>query len=183
MFLELESNNMFKAKYFELLKYRLASCSIELEENNIEVNDPKHSIEIFNQLEAINYIFDNGKKKLNHIDFTNLLCGVVSRITNNEIDNFRNVKIMVNGSKVNRTKPEMIRNDLWYLIDDYNYLIERCKTEEEILEVEAQFHIRLLHIHPFEDANGRTSRIFLLYNMCKNNIAPFVIRPVRKGFC
>ena len=78
----------------------------------------------------------------------------------------------------------MIRNDLWYLIDDYNYQIKNCKTEREIFEVEAQFHIRLLHIHPFEDCNGRTSRIFLFYNMCKNNLAPVIItNEVKEQYC
>ena len=74
----------------------------------------------------------------------------------------------------------MIRNDLWYLIDDYNYQLSIAKTKKEIFEAEAFFHIRFLHIHPFEDANGRTARILLTYNLAKNNIAPCIITIDRK---
>ena len=78
----------------------------------------------------------------------------------------------------------MIRNDLWYLIDDYNYQLDNCKNEQDVYMAEAMFHIRLLHIHPLEDANGRTSRIILAYNMCKNNLAPCIItKEVKKEYC
>ena len=36
----------------------------------------------------------------------------------------------------------MVRNDLWYLIDNYNYQIEHCKSEKELYEIEAMFHIK-----------------------------------------
>ena len=183
MFLELKTNSNFKQNYFETLKYRLAYGSLELEgEMSGDLASTTQSIKIFNQLNAINYIFETRHSdKLSHFEFTNLLCKIAELVSGGEINNFRTTDAMVNGSKVERTKPQMIRNDLWYLIDDYNYQIGNCKSEDSLFEIEALFHIRLLRIHPFEDANGRTARIILAYNMCKHNLAPCVITKERKS--
>ena len=185
MFLELSKESNFKKTYFEMLKYRLAFASLELEGISDDLSDIKQSIKIYNQLNAINYMFDTHKEEsLSHYEFTNLLCNVAEKVTGEEINNFRTTTAYVNGSSVERSKPQMIRNDLWYLIDDYNYRIENCKNEKEFFEIEADFHIRFLHIHPFEDGNGRVARILLAYNMSKHSIAPCIItKEIKKEYC
>lgn len=185
MLFDIEHNENFKQIYFDVVKYRLTRGSLELEGMDNDYAKAMHSIKIYNQLEAINYIFSNhGEGNLSHFDFTNLLCKIANKLTGGEITDFRTIEAMVNGSNVKRSSPQMIRSDLWYLIDDYNYQIEHCKTEREIFETEALFHIRLLHIHPFEDCNGRTSRIFLFYNLIKNNLAPVIItNEVKALYC
>ena len=184
MLLELRNEGNFRKKYFEMLKYRLAYGSLELEGINGDLASAKQAMKILNQLNAINYIFEMPEKKLSHIEFTNLLCNLVEKVTGEEVTNFRTTKAIVNGSKVKRTDPQMIRNDLWYLIDDYNYQIDNLKDVQSIYEIEANFHIRLLHIHPFEDGNGRTARILLAYNLCKNNVAPCVItKETKEKYC
>lgn len=176
MLFDIETDSNFKKVYFDVVKFRLTRGSLELEGMDDDYHQALHSIKIYNQLEAINYIFENhGKENLSHFEFTKMLCGIVDKLTGGEITDFRKTIAMVNGSNVERTKPEMIRNDLWYLIDNYNYQIENAKTDRELFEIEAMFHIKLLHIHPFEDCNGRTSRIFLFYNMIRNNLAPAII--------
>ena len=112
------------------------------------------------------------------------MCKLVERVTGGEVSDFRKTRAQVNGSNVKRTEPNLIINDLYYLIDDYNYQINNCKTDDEIYEVEAQFHIRLLHIHPFEDGNGRTARILLTYNLMKHNLAPCIItKEIKREYC
>lgn len=185
MFLELRTENEFKKRYFDMLKYRLAYSSLSLEGIEGNLASPEQAIKIYNQLDAINYVFENHKdENLNHMQFTNLLCDVAQRVSGGEISNYRTTDALVSGSAIPRTKPGMIRNDLWYLIDDYNYQIDNCNDESELYEIEALFHIRLLHIHPFEDGNGRTARIILTYNMCKNNLAPCIItREQKREYC
>ena len=185
MFVELKTDSKFKKDYFEMLKYRLAYASLELEGISDDLADIRQSMKILNQLQAINYIFDNYKEDpLSHIDFTNLLCEIAERVTGGEIDNFRTTNAEVIGSKVARSKPQLIINDLYYLIDNYNYQIQNCKSEDELYEIEAMFHIRLLHIHPFEDGNGRVARIILTYNMCKNNVSPCIItKDIKRQYC
>lgn len=186
MFLELrDKNSTYRKEYFNMLKYRLAYGSLEVEGIEGDLADTSQSFKIYNQLTAINYIFENANEdRLEPFEFLSLLCKVVELVTGGEIDNFRTTNVYVNGSKVKRSAPGSIRTDLYYLIDDYNYRIANCKTQDEIYEAEAQFHIRLLHIHPFQDGNGRTARIFLAYNMCKNDLAPCIItKEIKRKYC
>ena len=46
----------------------------------------------------------------------------------------------------------------------------------DIFEREALFNIEFLRIHPFEDGNGRTSRLILNYNLLRQGHAPVLIQ-------
>ena len=185
MFFELEYDNEFKRAYFEMLKYRLAYGSLELEGYNDDLANIKQSMQIYNQLQAINYAFEEYRERdFSHFEFTNILCEIEKRVSGEEIVNFRTTDAIVMGSNVPRTKAPFVRNALWYLIDDYNYMLKNCKTEKDFYELEALFHIRLLHIHPFDDGNGRTARILLAYNLCKHDLAPCIItKEIKKKYC
>ena len=183
MFLEFKNDNDYKKAYFEMLKYRLAYASLELEGIDDDLSTINQSMKIYNQLSAINYVFNPSKNHsvyMKHIEFTNFVREIATLVSGGEISDFRKTMAEVNGSMVPRSKASMVRNDLWYLIDDYNYQIKNAKSEDEIYEIEALFHIRFLHIHPFEDANGRTARILLTYNLAKNNLAPCIITKAMK---
>ena len=183
MFLELKSDNDYKEAYFEMLKYRLAHASLELEGIDDDLATTDQSWKIYNQLSAINYVFNpknNHSFCMNHMEFTSFVCEIATIVSGGEISDFRKTRAEVNGSIVPRSKASMVRNNLWYLIDDYNYQIKNAKSEDELFEIEALFHIRLLHIHPFEDANGRTARILLTYNLAKNDLAPCIITKTMK---
>ena len=181
MFLELQKETEFKRVYFDVLKYRLSFGSLELEGINGDLAEVTQSMKIFNQLNAINYIFSQSDDELGHFEFTNLLCEVANQVSGGEVSNFRTGPAHVIGSMVERSKHQMIRNNLWYLIDNYNYMIANAKSDRELYEIEARFHIQFLHIHPFGDANGRTARIFLTYNLARNNLAPCIITKERKA--
>ena len=185
MFVELkDKNSNYRKRYFDMLKYRLAYGSLELEGIEGDLADAIQSIKIYNQLDAINYIFERPEEELSPMQYLNLLCEVAERATGGEINNFRTTEAKVIGSNVERSNPRMIRNDLYYLVDDYNYWIQNCKSVDEFYEIEARFHIRLLHIHPFEDGNGRTARIILVYNLCSHDVAPCIItKEVKKEYC
>ena len=57
----------------------------------------------------------------------------------------------------------------------YNNFIPYTNEVDEVFLKEAQNHIRLLHIHPFQDGNGRISRIILIRNLLFQNRVPCVI--------
>ncbi len=182
---QLKENSEFRKKYFEVLKYRLSFGNLELEGIDDDLAEVNQSAKIFNMISAIDYMIDNIETgKLSHYDFTALLCDLVSKVTNGEIDNFRTTNVGVNGSNVKRSDPRNIRNDLWYLIDDYNYRSDNCKNDDERFEIEAWFHIKLLHIHPFEDGNGRVARLMLTRNLMKSGFAPIIITgKTKKMYC
>ena len=75
VFLELkDKNNNYRKEYFDMLKYRLAYGSLEIEGIDGDLADIKQSMKIHNQLRAINYIFENtDERELRHFEFTKLL--------------------------------------------------------------------------------------------------------------
>ena len=50
----------------------------------------------------------------------------------------------------------------------------------DLFEREALFNIEFLRIHPFDDGNGRTSRLILNYNMLLNGHAPVLIPSTKR---
>ena len=70
------------------------------------------------------------------------------------------------------SKPENISGDMERLVEAYQ------EAEEEGMDPflqEAYFHIRFIRIHPFEDGNGRTSRLLLNANLLQKEIVPVII--------
>ena len=72
-------------------------------------------------------------------------------------------------------KHENIKNKMQELLD--KYYGEWSKLD--VFEREARFNIEFLRIHPFEDGNGRTSRLLLNFNLLRQGYAPVLI-PVDK---
>lgn len=67
--------------------------------------------------------------------------------------------------------PEDIKEDLAILLDKY---YNEWK-DMDIFEREARFNVEFIRIHPFEDGNGRTSRLLLNYNLARQLQAPVLI--------
>ncbi len=65
-----------------------------------------------------------------------------------------------------------IPRDMKKLLDDY---YGKWK-DLDVFEREALFNIEFLRIHPFEDGNGRTSRLLLNFNLLKQGHAPVLIK-------
>ena len=112
---------------------------------------------------------------------------IAKRISNREIDGVRIRPIEVIGSNVERSDAYMINTHMVQAYDDYLYFLNDLNKKKDVIsddeydklffENEARLHIRLLHIHPFEDYNGRTMRTILTVNLLKNGYAPVIINP------
>lgn len=171
-------------KYFEIMAYRMAFSSIELENLANEENRYRSVNDIANQLEAIKYLFEEKENNVDFYDpmnFVQQMNKIVYLVTNSQYDNIRNCEIIINGSNVERSKPVSIRSHLYEALENYKYQLEHL-PKEEYFEIEATFHIRLLKIHPYGDGNGRLTRLILIYNMLINDYAPAIIYPNDKPF-
>ena len=78
-------------------------------------------------------------------------------------------------SDIVTVKPEDVHLEMEKLIDEYNN--KKNVTLEDI----ALFHSKYESIHPFQDGNGRTSRIIIYKECLKNNIFPLIIEDVNKS--
>ena len=178
MFEELyDKNNLFRKKYLNNLVNRFSNASLQVEGVNGDLSDTLQAMNIYQQTQAIEYAFDFPKdEKLN----VGTIKEIENMVTGGEIDNFRTTKAEVIGSNVPRSKAGMIYMDIYTLLDNYYNV---WKDLDPFLR-EAYFHIRFLHIHPFEDGNGRVARILLIRNLCANGGIPCVItKQVKDEYC
>ena len=60
------------------------------------------------------------------------------------------------------------------------YRIEEEKKNLHAVALAAQLHYKFVRIHPFDDGNGRISRLLMNYVLLKNNLPPVIIKSVDK---
>ena len=135
----------------------------------IQGKEPREIYEAINHKQALeeilncisnNEMFDERIiKRINYIINQNI----------KETDGYRKVAVFIKGSEHIPPEPEKIPNLMNYYIYNYNH------DEQEIFSKIAKYHIEFEKIHPFEDGNGRIGRLFINYELIKNNIAPVVI--------
>lgn len=69
----------------------------------------------------------------------------------------------------------MAGSSLYQWLTNYEYLIENAQNKEEKIKVILEKHIEFERIHPFNDGNGRTGRMIILYSLLENNLPPIII--------
>lgn len=185
--------------YFDNLVNRFSNASLQIEEENGDFAEAMQAKKILNQLLAINValkassLLENaqtGNKGViyQYIDEMNKINYYA---TNEECSGFRTSSAIVTGSNIPRSEPRMIPIHIVQLVDQYiwqrNYANSILDEEERlryIFEMEASFHMRFLHIHPYGDGNGRTARIILMSNLLSNSMAPCVItKNIKSQYC
>jgi len=88
------------------------------------------------------------------------------------ISGFRRVNVSAgNYAEWIPVRPNQIVYSMYSLFD--NYYNVWC--ERDVYEKEAEFHIRFMRIHPFEDGNKRTAKIILNANLIRQNYPPVII--------
>lgn len=176
MFIEFtDSRNKFYKKYLRSFSARSSVSSVNLEESE---EDFETSLAINGHLEAYDYIFKHFiDQEISIYD----LPKIISLLTNETVIDFRTIPIMVSGSNCERTKPYLIRQELYQLFKEYFELKDIIPNP---YLREAIFHIKFLKIHPFEDGNGRCARLLTCFHLCINDLAPIVIpRNRKKAYC
>ncbi len=185
--------------YFDNFVNRFSNASLQIEEENEDYAETMQAKKILNQLLAINAALDASSilESINPSDkgaiykFIEVINKVNYYATNEEYSGFRTSNVIVTGSNVPRTEPRMISLHMSELVDQYiwqrNYA-DTIKDETErlkyIFEMEALFHIKFLHIHPYGDGNGRTARILLMSNLLSNSLVPCVItKNIKSEYC
>ncbi len=170
MFVEFMNKNEFYEKYMLLFSTRFTVGSLEVEDSEFQLTEPKDAIKIYNNMLAFNSLIEKGIDKMTMSDIININ-NMVNKGLNYFQPGFRRVQVDVRGADFFPTAPNLVPMEMYTLFDNYYNIW----NDLSVYEREAKFHIKFIRIHPFEDGNGRTGRIIMNYNLCRQNKAPIII--------
>lgn len=183
---------LFSREYMDDLLVRLAHHSSAIEGNTITLNESiaillndfipremlkKEFYEVENHKQAFEYIqycLLNGEKlSIGIIEEIHRL--LLDHLDHNNRGNFKNISNAIIGAEFDTVSPEQTPTLMFQWLKNYEYLMENAKTEEEKIKIILEKHIEFERIHPFNDGNGRTGRMVMLYSLLENNIPPIIV--------
>lgn len=171
-------NKDFLNQYIQILTSRLIYTNNLMEEDNgpIEKLYDVHNISVLNDnFNAFNLLFNKINSNEDNKLTEDLIIEVANTINTHSMYISNGYRKIGNDVKFENKyaieKSDNISNAMKNLLD--KYYNEWSKLD--IFEREALFNIEFLRIHPFEDGNGRTSRLILNYNIIRQGHAPIII--------
>lgn len=166
IFKKLLSNPEFKEQYLLAYLDRFVYNVTDLEK---DLTQEKRKEAIESLLEAFHYLMQSEAPKLSPFDIVE-----VGDFINREagIGGFR--KIEVSAGKYAKWTPAPASSIYYYLYSLLNNYYNVWDVRD-VYEKEAEFHIDLMRIHPFEDGNKRMSKIIMNANLIKQNYPPVII--------
>ena len=135
----------------------------------IQGKEPREIYEAINHKAALELLFEHLKE---NVELDERFIKRINETINKNIkdtEGYRKVSVLIRGSEHIPPEPEKVPNLMNYFI--YNYLHD----ESDIFDKIARYHIEFEKIHPFEDGNGRTGRLFMNYELLRNDLPPVVI--------
>ena len=167
------NNPDFLQKYLEILNTRLVYSNNRIDSNNQKSYDNANEYTLNDNLEALNILLNN---LYNKQPLTEELITTVANTINKHAmyisDNYRTLGEGIKfQDKYPIESPKNIKIKMQELLNKYYGEWSKLDTFER----EARFNIEFLRIHPFEDGNGRTSRLLLNYNLLREGHAPVLI--------
>ena len=178
-------------EYFLDLSVRMTYHSNAIEGNTLTLNETaaiildstipgsksvREVFEVLNHKKAIDYIISEleNEKKLDIYMIKNINKEILDRLNDNA-GNFKNSSNAIIGADFETSTPSQAPALTKNWIENLNYRLKLCKTDDEKLSEILNSHIEFERIHPFSNGNGRTGRLIMLYLCFQENISPFVI--------
>lgn len=163
-------NPDFYQDYMEMFIFRLTFSNMSIERDLGEIADSKNAIRLRDNYRAFQklltmFSYDMSEDLI--IDTANTINKSSMYISNG----YRKLGRTLGDTNEPISDPKDIKSDMEKLL--YNYYNEWNNLDPYLRE--AKFNIEFLRIHPFEDGNGRTSRLLLNFNLMKQKIAPVII--------
>lgn len=134
----------------------------------------KEHLEVINHKEAIDYIEDIVKRNID-IDknvIKDLHYIILKSINNENAGKYRNVNVLISGSKHRPPEHFLVPQEMEELIKWY----DENKNKLHPIKLAAEFHHRFTFIHPFIDGNGRCGRLLMNLILMRNGYPITVIR-------
>ena len=94
---------------------------------------------------------------------------------------FKTTQNLILGAEFEPTKPYLVPFEIEDCCNNLSYRLDNAKTNEEKVEIIMDQHIKFEKIHPFNDGNGRTGRLLIIYGCLKEDLEPIIIPKEEKG--
>lgn len=184
--LEYFKDSKFYNSYLEILNNRLIYSNNSIENDNSSIDtlyDYANVLSLKDNYDAFQILLSRLNDKSDR-PLTQELINEVADTINKHAEFISNgYRKIGKGHKLDDefpiSDPDNIEEDMKKLLDDY---YGKWSTLD-VFEREALFNIEFLRIHPFEDGNGRTSRLLLNFNLLRQLHAPVIIpEQMRKDY-
>jgi len=157
---------------------RIEGNTLTLQETALVINEGmtiagksmREHLEAINHAEAVEFIKEmaNGDIEISERMIKDIHALVLRGIDRQNAGIYRNVPVMISGSRYIPPQPYLIVPQMEMFIEEYKKL--ESKGEHAVV-IAAFLHDELVKIHPFIDGNGRTSRLLMnLYLLSKGYI-------------
>lgn len=90
---------------------------------------------------------------------------------------YRDIKVIITGSRHPTTAPEKLESEMGRLFD----WVREKRDSYHPVEFAAELHKRFVFIHPFKDGNGRVSRLLMNAALIQDGYLPAIIPPILRG--
>ena len=163
---------MPKEDDFNYLIEASAVYSSNIEGNSMDLNSfmntkafkqkakPKEFVEIMELVSAYNFAKDHKLSEQNFLKAHKMLSK--SFLSNGQQGKYRNGKVGIfNGCGLIylAIEPELVRKEMKDFFKIISALLEKKLSVEKIFYFASMAHLKLAHIHPFVDGNGRAARL------------------------
>lgn len=163
-------NPDFYQDYMEMFIFRLTFSNMAIERDLGEIADSKNAIRLRDNYRAFQKLLTMFSYDMSE-DFIIDIANTINKSSTYISNGYRKLGRTLGDTNEPISDPKDIKSDMEKLL--YNYYNEWNNLDPYLRE--AKFNIEFLRIHPFEDGNGRTSRLLLNFNLMKQKIAPVII--------
>jgi Fic family protein len=156
---------------------RIEGNTLTLQETELVVNQGitisgksmREHLEAINHQDAIEFITElaGSGKSFNERDLLQVHQLILKGIDRQNAGVYRKVQVMISGSNHVPPQPYLVQKEMESLFIWYH----RNKFNLHPVQLAAEFHQKLVSIHPFIDGNGRTSRLMMNLILIQNGYA------------
>lgn len=146
---------------------RIEGNTLTLRETDLVINEGltvsgksmREHLEAINHVEAIGYIKQLVERNFafNERELLTVHNLILRGIHPEDAGKYRKVQVMIKGSAHMPPQPYLVAKEM----EDYFIWLDQHKNKLHPVVLAAEMHERLVTIHPFNDGNGRTSRLIM----------------------
>ncbi len=129
----------------------------------------REHFEVTNHVEALVYIEELIDHALTEYDVKSIHSLILQGIDRRNAGSYRTVDVYISGASHSTSPAYVVHADMQSLLSWYS-------TQSKTIDTVIEFICKFIHIHPFIDGNGRTSRLLMNLELMKLGYPPITVK-------